>query len=150
VCQQLLAGLRDTTAPLQPTAPQPTAAAAWDGNHLRGGSHHLKGEVAAALDRALRSAQLLLSVPGFVAAAQDLLGDEDDAVRARAVAMLEGRVGFMERGDYGGGGDGFSRDEASLFVDMVPELAATLREEKNKKEEEKEGGHICPTSQHIR
>ena len=94
--------------------------------------------MAAALDRALRSAQGLLSVPGFVAAAQDLLGDEDAAVRARAVAMLEGRVEFMERG--GGGGDGFSRDEASLIVDMVPELAATLREEKKKKEEEEEEG----------
>ena len=69
VCQQLLAGLRDTAAPLQPTAPQPTAAAAWDGNHLRGGSHHLKGKMAAALDRALRGAQGLLSVPCFVAAA---------------------------------------------------------------------------------
>jgi U3 small nucleolar RNA-associated protein 10 len=118
LCQQLLACMREAAdteslpSPLKKRKGSIASEVVVDDKALR--------LVVAALDRTLGNLQGLLSVSGFVAVAQELLGDHDAANRRRALDLLPGRIEAMQRDG------GVSGDEAALFVDMVPELTAEL------------------------
>jgi U3 small nucleolar RNA-associated protein 10 len=126
LCQQLLACMRQDETKTAASTPSKKRKGA--SGVLPAAEEDLKAlsSVMSALSRALSNLQGLLSVSGFVAVVQELLDDDDESHRRRALDLLPHRIESMQRDG------GVSRDEAALFVDMANDLTASLDAHKDK------------------
>jgi hypothetical protein len=135
VCQQLLLCIRDTASQAASNAGRITTTTTSAGGASAAAgpasSSALLAEVGLSLERVLFNLQGLLSVAGFIAVVQELLSDDDARVRAKALELLARRVHDMKRsssseGSEEAGSSGITKDEAALFLDMLPDLSSAL------------------------